>query len=210
MWLAPSGLGTHEPPAGFYVQSGCVSVCRGDRAAADRTCSRTGVSPGRVLDTSESENKSGKKKTEIKLGPTLGRTWPQSHDPLDFTVRIWRLLAINLCFYPVFIAVFACAVKYKWVGCALCRVVMDTDESISVCFYPVIFSNMFTFVFSLVCVLLSLLECLSFLVCSFPPPSLFPNRLWVFHLHLIISSSHKLSSSSSHHLMLAVQPCVLL
>lgn len=52
MRFPPSGLGTREPPAGFYVQSGRASACRADRAAADRTCSRTVVSPDRVLDTS--------------------------------------------------------------------------------------------------------------------------------------------------------------
>lgn len=55
MGLAPSGLGRHEPPAGFYVRSGGASACRADRAAAGRTCSRTGASPDRVPDTSEPE-----------------------------------------------------------------------------------------------------------------------------------------------------------
>lgn len=38
---------------GFCVRCGCASVCREGRAAAGRTDSRTGASPGRGLDKSE-------------------------------------------------------------------------------------------------------------------------------------------------------------
>lgn len=54
------------PQEVFYVLCGCVAVCREDRAAADRTDSRTAVSPGRAPDRLKPEEEQGqirKKKT---------------------------------------------------------------------------------------------------------------------------------------------------
>lgn len=56
--VLPSGLGMPGPLEGFCVPCGFGAVCRVDRAAADRTYSRTAVSPGRAPDKSEPDKRS--------------------------------------------------------------------------------------------------------------------------------------------------------
>lgn len=53
--VVPSGLGTPGLLGGLCVRCGGVAVCREGRAAADRICSRTVASPGRVQDRSGPE-----------------------------------------------------------------------------------------------------------------------------------------------------------
>lgn len=55
--VVPSGLGMPGPPAGFCAQCGCGAVCREDKAAADRTYSRTVASPGHAPGRSKPEDK---------------------------------------------------------------------------------------------------------------------------------------------------------
>lgn len=53
--VLPLGPGMHEPQAGFCARCGRGAVCREGKAAADRTCNRTVISPDRAPDRSEPE-----------------------------------------------------------------------------------------------------------------------------------------------------------
>lgn len=55
--VVPSGLGMPGPLAGFCARCGCGAVCKEDKAAADRTYSRTAASPGHAPGRSKPEDK---------------------------------------------------------------------------------------------------------------------------------------------------------